>query len=187
MCAHHCTMTTQQLGFSVLSAPLASLDRRALSQAWYSALHFASSQARETFVKLDPAAMERTAAKSGPANEAPAQRNVRAALVPRSAAPPRSGAIENDRRLVRSPLARKIERAFLHPNRRLQRATFSIGTDASRVHVSLQQSGNGLRLVAVCAPPHRTEVARALEQARYALATRGIALGVVISEAQDVH
>jgi hypothetical protein len=34
-------MMTQQLEVSILAAPLAAIDRRALSQAWYSALHLA--------------------------------------------------------------------------------------------------------------------------------------------------
>jgi hypothetical protein len=44
------------------------------------------------------------------------------------------------------------------------------------VHVALHGSGASLRLVAVCAPSVRAAVARALEQARYALAARGIAI-----------
>ena len=36
-------MMTQQLEVSILAAPLAAIDRRALSQAWYSALHLARS------------------------------------------------------------------------------------------------------------------------------------------------
>ena len=38
---HHRSMMTQQLEVSILAAPLAAIDRRALSQAWYSALHLA--------------------------------------------------------------------------------------------------------------------------------------------------
>ena len=43
---HHRAMMTQQLEVSILAAPLAAIDRRALSQAWYSALHLARPDRR---------------------------------------------------------------------------------------------------------------------------------------------
>src|SRR6202034_3463065 len=43
---HHRAMMTQQLEVSILAAPLAAIDRRALSQAWYSALHLATPDRR---------------------------------------------------------------------------------------------------------------------------------------------
>ena len=79
-----------------------------------------------------------------------------------------------ERRNVRSALARKIERTFLDPRTQAQRATFAVGNGAERVHVSLQTTGDRVRLVAVCAPSARPAVARALAQARFALAARGI-------------
>jgi hypothetical protein len=180
-------MMTQQLGFSVLSAPLAQLDRRALSQAWYSALHLASASAR-------PQAPDKHLAVATPKNgsgkpgEAPSRsRKTSVATTPtRASLPPRSGLLEGDRRTTRSSLARKIERAFLHPSRPTRRATFTLGASA-RVHVALQDSAQGLRIVAVCAPAYRATVARALEEARYALATRGISVGVSVSGARRVR
>jgi hypothetical protein len=127
-------MITQQLGYSILTAPLAAIDRRALSQAWYSALHLARS--------------------GFPVANVPQQ------------------------------LSKARTAEALDPARPVRRATFSFagtreGTRA-RVHVALQSGASGMRLVAVCPAALRAGVARALDQARYALALRGIVLvGVV--------
>lgn len=174
-------MMTQQLGFSILSAPLAAIDRRALSQAWYSALHLAREHAAPAQTTIAWPSGTTTA----PCNKRPGghgmlspQREER----PRHAPPARrerGTAVE--RRATRSPLARKIERVFLDPVRRPVRATFTLG-NASRVHVALQSTAGGVRLIALCAPELRTRVARALDEARYALASRGIALDASIGE-----
>lgn len=79
---------------------------------------------------------------------------------------------------MRSALARKIESIFLNPRQTVQRATFTIDGTNARVHIALQQKGTQLQLIAVCRPSLRETVARALEEARYALAERGIALSV---------
>ncbi len=181
---------TEQLGFSVLSAPLAALDRRALSQAWYSALHLASgsspsrgeqspktSATSATTIRANRAEPVQRASGNAQA-PAPAPKMLRHNLLARAT----SG--EADRRM-RSPLARKIEGAFLHPSKPLARATFTIG-DTWRVHIALQNNGFGMRLVAVCAPAARAAVAKALDEARYALAARGISIGVALSDGTDV-
>jgi hypothetical protein len=54
---------------------------------------------------------------------------------------------------------------------------------AGRVHVTLQGRGASLRLVALCSPAAREAVARALSEARYALALRGITLRAQLGEA----
>lgn len=174
-------MMTQQLGFSILSAPLAAIDRRALSQAWYSALHLA----REHAAPAQPPRSRASCAPAVPCNKRTnergtfsSQREDRSAHAS-TARHERGTAVE--RRAVRSPLARKIERVFLDPVRRPVRATFTLG-GASRVHVALQSTSGGVRLIALCAPELRTRVARALDEARYALARRGIALDASIGE-----
>ena len=182
---HDGGMMSQQLDFAILTAPLAAVDRRALSQAWYSALHLA-------------------AASRGPSGDAPAPQCVRgsdasstqrieqksskpAAGTPRTVASQKERAggalISAERRALRSPLARRIERAFHNPVQRSQRATFTVDGTRARVHVTLQSSPAGARIVAVCPPAVRAGVARALEQARYALAARGVALHVDVNEA----
>ncbi len=177
-------MMTQQLGFSVLSAPLAAIDRRALSQAWYSALHLAHDGAPSAVP-----AFETPASASKCKRHAPASATMTSA--PTSAPKTRvqtehqmngRAPVQSDRRAARSPLARKIERAFLHPALHIRRATFSVGESGARVHITLQGSAATLRLVAVCGPSSRASVARALEEARYVLASRGLRLGVVVRE-----
>lgn len=178
-------MMTQQIGFSVLAAPLAAIDRRALSQAWYSALHLEQESSAlpvaptmrgaATNVSSAPAKFEQLQGERA-ANSPPRQlRATRESVAPRAEA-------LSDRRAVRSPLARRIEREFLRPAEPPRRATFSIEGTGARVHVTMQGSGLSLRLIAVCPPRVRATVARALDEARFALARRGIALALVLEE-----
>jgi hypothetical protein len=171
-------MMTQQLGFSILTAPLAAIDRRSLSQAWYSALHLA----RESAAPLRSATRNVLPGKSAP----PGHRTSG-----RGASDPTPGTrlsghterremsargLEQERRAVPSRLVRAIERLLLDPARRVERATFAIDGLTARVHVCIQTSATGVRVIAVCAPAQRPLVVRALLQARFALARRGIAL-----------
>jgi hypothetical protein len=183
--AHHLAMMTQQLGFSVLTAPIAAIDRRALSQAWYSALHLArDSGKRETpkpVIALKPS-IERESSLTAPLTSVK-ERCSAPSCVRLKSISTRSGACAvSDRRSLRSSLARKIESVFLRPGVETRRATFTINANAARVHVTLARTARGLALVAVCAPCARETVARALEQARYALAARGIALDARVQE-----
>ncbi len=177
-------MMTQQLGFSVLTAPIAAIDRRALSQAWYSALHLAHGSANQEAPKRIAALKSRGESQhtvsSGRGGVA-----VHGGTLPRvhrQSIPERRDATPVDRRSLRSPLARKIEHVFLRPNAETKRATFTIDAGSARVHVTMQRTAHGLRLVAVCPPRVRQTVAHALEQARYALAARGIALNARVTE-----
>jgi hypothetical protein len=175
-------MMTQQLEVSILAAPLAAIDRRVLSQAWYAALRLG----RE---------LPQAAGASGVSQRDPLCPPVRAACVPAPAAtqarPPglaRSHATEEPRvgegsgggrpRVGSVPrpqqLAGAIEKAFADPA--LRRATFSIGRANARIVVVMQTRGNRTTLIALCRP-HLTEaVARALAQARVALEARGIGI-----------
>ncbi|MEO9169877.1 MAG: hypothetical protein ABI282_00955 [Candidatus Baltobacteraceae bacterium] len=176
---------TQQLRVSVLTAPLAAIDRRALSQAWYSALHLSKARHEQAAPAATPASKaagsrlsppERNAAQSPARPFAPSPRVAQRATTARGVPPP-------ERRAERSSLAVKIERSFLSVRRREQRATFTIDGTRSRVHVSLRTSGSRVTLVAVCAPTVRSAVAKALQDARYALARRGIDLSLETREA----
>jgi hypothetical protein len=170
----------QPLATSILTAPIAAIDRRALSQAWYSALHV---QARA----VTPDVAGRPAPRTGPRSPAVELRGHRseAASRPQGSGPAVAGTKREtptaagapERRAPRSALARRIESAFLNPRTTPDRATFSVGdSGGSRVHVTLQSVGGRVRLVALCLPSARERVARALEQARYALAARGVVL-----------
>lgn len=171
---------TQQIGPSILCAPLAATDRRALSQAWYSALRLARAKPAGT-PQAAPAPLEppvRAVARVRPPFGR-SSNNAFAALpppaVPRS---PRSAPVAQgvpERRAARSALAARIVRTFSAP-RVPARATFAVGASNARVHVMLQTCGRRARLVAVCAPHERPRVERALAQARFALAGRGLTL-----------
>lgn len=175
-------MTTimQPLATSILTAPLAAIDRRALSQAWYSALHVqarASKPESAARPQSPSGSPHRTDRIAGPDFHGAARVNgaSSSASPAKKQAVPAAGAPE--RRAPRSPLARRIERAFLDPHTCLHRATFSVGdSEGSRVHVTLQSAGGRVRLVALCHPSARDRVARALAQARYALGARGVVL-----------
>ncbi len=173
-------MLTQQTGFSVLTAPLAAIDRRSLSQAWYSALHLAHDGTRVATLSTKQTPLPPANAADRCIAQAERQREARgfpaAHIAKNRRHHTQAHHIPVDRRALRSALARKIERTFLNPRHHVQRATFSLEGTQARVHVSLQRNGSRLRLVAVCAPAVRPAVARALQEARYALADRGIAL-----------
>lgn len=177
---HHSQMMTQQIGFSVLSAPLAAIDRRALSQAWYSALHLAKDRAHSASVPPRVPVLATDASKRRTAVEERKQSETR---------PTETRAIKREhertvcrppleRRTARTALGRKIERCFVNPGQPVQRATFTIDGTQARVHVTLQNRGGDLRIVAICPAAIREQVARALEEARYALAERGVVLRV---------
>lgn len=168
---------TEHLEFSVLSAPIAALDRRALSQAWYSALYGAAAPVRPN------ARAPKTSACAKPVR-APAQGSSGEQTAHVKNAASRSAAgrqtpvrgLEFERRAPRSALARKIERTFLHPRACTRKAAFTIDGAGARVQILLQSSGGKLKLVAICPPKAEAHVAEALAQARYALALRGIAV-----------
>jgi hypothetical protein len=179
-------MMTEQLGYSILSAPLAAIDRRALSQAWYSALHAAREPHAASLPSRAPLESGNDA-RPRASVDAPAARERSAAAQPgrpRAARPARAANLSEERRAQRSVLARRIEATFLDPARRAARATFTVDGTHARVHVALQSTPAGLRLIAICPPALRPHVVRALEQARYSLAARGISLRFDLQEAQ---
>ncbi|MBV8375357.1 MAG: hypothetical protein JO302_07575 [Candidatus Eremiobacteraeota bacterium] len=172
-------MMTERLQISVLSAPLACIDRRALSQAWYSALH----RAREP--KLQAPSRSRTFAQLSVSHRIPATRSERVRAFERGIVRlPSTGNVRelrladvrDERRAERSRLARDIERVFRSAHTLGKRASFTFAMDGKRVHVILQSRGDRVVLVAVCSAAARGIVAAALVQARYALAGRGIVL-----------
>lgn len=178
---------TEQLQFSVLTAPVATLDRRTLSQAWYSALYGSGKAQTAAAKRLMPASR---ATATAPSLHAPAASQTRefpthALQTNASRKFDRTDEAQLDRRAPRSPLARKIERAFLRPRRAEQKNAFTVEGEHGRVHVLLQSRGTQLRLVAICPPKARAQVAAALAQARYALALRGIDLDTDTRGAQQ--
>jgi len=164
---------TEELQFSVLSAPLAAADRRLFSQAWYSALYPADAPAA---TQSRPPLAQATGGRS-PAGAAAKEQRPHESIRSSPARPAHgqraAGAYGGERRAPRLQLARKIARLVLQPRHKKTAATFAIDGARGRVRVLVRTDGSRVRLIALCAEPMKATVAAALAQARYALASRG--------------
>ena len=169
---------------SVVAMQVARTDRRALSQAWYSALHFHDRRGVPAHAG-GPAARRCAAGSCRTANARGATsatvRRVGATLrvAGRGTARARGRHCPNvpsavrERRVRVSPLAARIVRgvrARMHPN---ATASFTVRDDAARVHLVMRSEGGRLRVVAVCSPRLKERVERALAHARFVLAGSG--------------
>lgn len=180
--------TTHQLNVSVLTAPIAQIDRRTLSQAWYSALQLA----RQSVVARTPFDSHKLAIAHGgrprptQTNAQPPSRRIitqpkRASTLTHSV-----GNAAQDRRAERSRLTRSIERVFLHPIRRPHAATV-VFDDGSRFRFMLVERQGVVHLIAFAPRKHTDIVRRALDQARFALAQTGIILRSELREEDESH
>ena len=174
---------------SVLSAPVALSDRRALSQAWFSALHLnrnhppasgtartsASANANDT-----RGAQPRTVA---PKNEPAASSAAPSSKMAGNSVRPQYG-ISSERRAKKNHLAKQIERTFCSRADARKHATFTLEGRTGRVQILLRGSGAQQALVAICPRSAQERVAAALQQARYALAVHGITLQAEVRGAE---
>ncbi len=174
-------MMTQQLEVSILAAPLAAIDRRVLSEAWYSALRLVC-QPRQTSA-IAPLARSPVAQCVRAYTRNVQERSWRDRVemrrfhtLPTKPSTTCGDEVRTNISGRRCALARRIERAFAQPNSHAKRATFSMGRGNARVHIILQTKGECTALLAICRPELRHVVARALAQARLALAARGIGI-----------
>jgi hypothetical protein len=165
-------------GVAVVATHLAATDRRALSEAWYSALHLAAAPVTRRAAERRGAAAEIRLARDTGAGEAPPHRPADAQPRQRPLAVPqrREGRLDGvpERRAPKSELGRRLERALL---RRLPRETqtqFALSAAGGRIHLLVRADGGRTRVVAVCAPALRERVERALAHARFALAARAV-------------
>lgn len=165
---------TEHLGFDVLSAPVNAADRRALSEAWYSAL-YATRNAPQ--VPPSRRCVKQTVASPPSAIVWRSPENAQARPWPATARRPLNGALRlaeaNGPRTPRGPLARSIERALFRSAQTPRRASFTLGGGDGRVHIVVQTSGSHVRLIAFCAPKARTRVVCALAQIRWDLSGQG--------------
>jgi hypothetical protein len=168
---------------SIIAAPLAAIDRRALSQAWYAALQRAPRS------RTTPATLRAAVPALAPVRTREDVASALGSRTPQCFArlgndKPARGTVTGDgigphvRCRLRSQLAQRIERVFSDSRAELRRATFSLGRGNVRVHVILQTRGGRTILLALCPPEVRAIVARALSDVRFALAARGIGLAV---------
>ncbi|MGH7736689.1 MAG: hypothetical protein ACREMP_02285 [Candidatus Tyrphobacter sp.] len=178
------TTLTQPLEISVLAAPIAAIDPRALSQAWRSALGYADKRLRHDCAaqthanakanrgrRAAPATLSRRVRKDSSSQYPRSEGSRQATRVAADVAVERSGGRDPLQRAIVRVVARALQDAGA------RRTTLTIEPEGGRVHLMLARSGGGLRLIAVCSPHARSRVARALERARTALALQGIALG----------
>jgi hypothetical protein len=173
-------MNTHTGSVSVLAANLAQTDRRALSQAQYSALHIpehqkprsgarsshnASACAFASALSSHASASHRLSQVASPAHRVRARADLKRQAV--------------ERRAPRTDLARRIARAVeAHPLRRdAASASVSVKTPDGRVQLLVRTQGGVTRVVALCAAPLKERVERALAQARFALAAGGDRIG----------
>jgi hypothetical protein len=201
----------QTNGVAVLATHLAHTDRRALSQAWYSALHLADHgppprRAATTSATLARAHAAAPGARTARGAECDAAENgMRGRRNPgaRSA----DGAHERGARAEHARGERGTERsgrfvagaahssddrasaqdgsgngaAGLDDRTVLARrtpsagaASFTVQAAGGRVHLVVRSDGGRTRIVAVCAPPLRERVERALAHVRFVLAGSGV-------------
>jgi hypothetical protein len=173
---------TQQLEVSILAAPVAAIDSRALSQAWYSALRLARDgrQTPEVRRSLARSEVAQPAARLEHAEEQSFQADVQVLCRHRRRLTLATCAGSDERhpiargRMPRTTLAERIERAFSDLSGQPRRATLSMGRGNARVVVMLQTRGKRAMLLALCRPELRAVVGRALAEARLRLAARGI-------------
>lgn len=185
--AYRCTMTiSEELHFSVLTAPIAAVDRRSLSQAWFSALYGTHQRPAGRAAKLHDASGTALPQPRGTAEEpAPAATaHTSAADGPKAPVEHTGRGVPIERRSPRSELAMKIERRLQPTHAPLRGKTFSLDGALGRVRILLQSKGNRHNLIAICPRGAQPQVAAALAQARYALALRGIQLDVRTREEQ---
>jgi hypothetical protein len=190
------TTMTQPLEISILSAPVAAIDRRALSQAWYSVLGLARRG-------RDASATTCSGRSGAPSNGctpgiSPRSRYGSTSLEERSfefrilRSPKKLEFLREQRRndssapLNRRPgpstLAARIGRKL---EARAKRATVQIDGDRGRVHLIVQNVGTRMRIIAICPNDVKARVARAIDEARYALAARGVITELSVKGASE--
>ena len=165
-------------GVAVLATQLAATDRRALSQAWYSALHLAHDAPGITAAKR-PATSRASTAAMHPGDARETSRATRATTIAPTgtAHAVRAGSPLEERRCTLSDAARRVERALARIARMPQpRSTHTVAVGGGRVTLLVRVDPGATRVVALCGEPLRATVERALAHARFTLAARGVAV-----------
>ena len=168
---------SDHLNFSVLSAPLESIDRRTLSQAWYSALFNAQTPASTSPLPRNKnpfaTALRRPEKHAGGNEMRSCAKNPRAGKECAVSAEPVAIV---ERRRQTTPLAIKMERVLRARRANVGTMAFTIKEAHARVQLLMHGTGRRLTLVALCPASAKEHVARALAHARYALSLRGVDL-----------
>jgi hypothetical protein len=174
----------QANGVAELATHLIRTDRRALSQAWYSALHLAdrTPRARPALPARPSAfnAQARPCASSG-SREQPQGGALRDVARAQRAATRTPGSSrrehcpsEAERRAANTALARRTQRAAAQQPQPGGPFSFAVRAADGGVQLLVRGGGGCTRVLAVCAPALRERVERALASARLALARGGV-------------
>lgn len=159
---------------AVLALQLARTDRRALSQAWYDALHHAVQERLETqksgLAMPEIEVVAHTTHGAGPSAEA--TRNGNGVVARSGRGDPRAERVGGA-----EPGAKRLQTTRRSANsmgltQRIVGRTVSL--DTSRVRLVVRTDAGGTRVVAICAAADRERVARALAEVRVALAGAGV-------------
>jgi hypothetical protein len=166
---------------AVIKARLPYIDRRALSEAWYSALHVAGNGGlrvparRASDAARDERPVTLTAEALEPMSGAEtAAIRARAGSPASQTAPGESTALVRARRQSARGLAFQRARSYPPFN-----ATLTLGLDGARVQILLRRDGPALRVIALCSERHVELVRRALACADRYLREQG---EVVVSD-----
>jgi hypothetical protein len=185
----------QTTAVAVPATHLAQTDRRALSQAWYSALHLATGVPRARAPVTRTARCESSSARRLAGNGAASHAGTVAAKTPgggrsgparersapRATASGETAAALAQRRGPKNAAAPHAERGLARRSQHDSPGDLSAGTASfavraanGRVHLVVRTAGGTTRVVAVCVPALRERVERALAQARIALTGAGM-------------
>lgn len=173
-------MTTASGSVAVIATQVAHTDRRALSEAWYSALHLAHD------VAPPPAPAPRIVAPPAPFPTAGRAFVAAVRDVPAQTAPsPRAARLPgprfdatSDRRRLASEGEQRVRRALAAlAGRPRATAAQTVELAGGRVRLLVRSDGRTTRIVALCSDALLEPVQRAVASARFALAGAGIAVG----------
>jgi hypothetical protein len=174
-------MTTVTDGVAVIATQVAQTDRRALSEAWYSALHLAHASSpaqppsRARAVRALPAARQPLAAGAA---AHPAAARVAVTRPPHRAAA-NAALPADERRRPACAVARRIEGAVTALRARVNgHAAQTVDVAGGRVRLLVRSDRGTTRIVALCRDELREPVERALARARFTLAAAGAEWGV---------
>jgi len=171
-------MTTAS-GVAVIATQVARTDRRALSEAWYSALHLAHGNPAAPAGSVPRAAptLAMTPVRVVPAH-ATREKHEPATLTAHSPKRRHDGvpvALDGERRRPACATSRRIERAVTTLATRWNGAAAqTVDVAGGRVRLLVRADRGATRIVAVCPPRLREPVERALANARFALAAGGL-------------
>jgi hypothetical protein len=172
-------MTTASNGVAVIATQVAKTDRRALSEAWYSALHLSRNAVpvRSRAVHGAAAPSAYVAGKRDSAPPAAGRLALTAPPVRMPGAASARGLLPNERRRPATETARRIERAVATlAAMPTVPAMHTVDVAGGRVRLLVHSDGRTTRIVALCSGGLREAVERALASARFALAGAGLAV-----------